>query len=299
MAEMLSLGFMQRAILAGLLIGLLCSAVSFFVYLKRLSFAGVGISHSALGGLAIGLLTNTNPVFVAAIFSTLVAWGTGATSRRGEVHEDAAIGIFFSSAMALGVALIGMYRGYAADLFSFLFGNILAVTVSDLWILAVVAAVVLAAITLLFKDLIALCFDEEVACASGLPVSALYYTLLTIIAVTVVVSVKVVGVVLASALLVIPAATGFELAGNYRGMIVVAILAGILSSLGGLWLSYALDLASGATIVLLASAMFFLTLAFSPRRRAVRRQRLAVPRQVPATHPIPADRSNQKPARPD
>ncbi|MDI6710409.1 MAG: metal ABC transporter permease [Bacillota bacterium] len=269
MSEFLAYDFMQRALAAGVVAGLLCAVVSFFVVLQRLSFAGVGIAHSALGGIAIGVLTGINPLLTAAFFCTGVAWGIGAVSKKGEVHEDSAIGVFFAVAMAFGITLISLARGYYPELFSFLFGNILAVTAGDLWLLAAVALAVLAFLSLFFKELLFICFDEEAARASGLPVTPLYYALLTAVALTVVVTVKILGIVLASALLVLPAITAHQLTKNFRPLLALSLGAGLFSSVLGLWLSYRFDLPSGATIVLCGAALFFASLVFKQYRRPV------------------------------
>jgi len=263
--EMLSYEFMQRALLAGILTGVLCSVVSFFVVLKKISFAGVGISHSAFGGIALGYILGYPTVLSAGAFAVLVAWGIGAVSKKGKIYEDTAIGIFFSVSMALGVMLISCTKGYYTDLFSFLFGNILAITRADLQILAAATVVVLLFIVLFFKEILFVCFDEEMARVSGVPANFIYFALLTILALTVVVSVKVVGVVLASALLVIPAATGYKLAKNYRLMLVISIASGVAAAVTGLWISYHFGLASGATIVLCAALIFLFSMIFSQR----------------------------------
>jgi ABC-type Mn2+/Zn2+ transport system permease subunit len=269
LTEMLSFDFMQRAFLGGIIVCLLCSFLSFFVVLKRLSFIGVGISHSALGGLAIGVMTGLNPFLSAGVFSTLIAWAIGITSKKGKIHEDVTIGIFFSASMAFGVVLISLSSGYKADLFSLLFGNILAITTADLWMLAGCGLVVTLFLVLLFKELLAICFDEEIARIGGLPVEFLYYGLLTAMAITVVASIKVVGVILVEALLVIPAATGLQLSMNYRWMLFFSLLTGFISVLSGLLLSYAYELPSGATIVLCAAVLFVLAFLFSPRKGLV------------------------------
>lgn len=266
LAEMLTFDFMLRAFLGGIIVCLLCSFLSFFVVLKRLSFIGVGISHSALGGIAIGLLAGINPFLSAGIFSAMIAWAIGITSRMGKIHEDATIGIFFSAAMAFGVVLISLSSGYQADLFSLLFGNILAITAQDLWMLGVCGLVVSLFLFLFFKELLAISFDEEIARIGGLPVAFLYYGLLTAMAVTVVASIKVVGVILVEALLVIPAATGLQLSRNYRWMLFFSLLTGLLSVLSGLILSYQYDLPSGAAIVLCAAILFALAFLFSPSK---------------------------------
>lgn len=266
MADLFAYGFMQRALIAALLVGILCSTVAFFVVLRRLSFVGVGVSHSALGGVAIGVLAGVNPTLVGAAFATAIAWVIGWVSRRGQLTEDTAIGTLFSASMALGVVLLGLVPSYTADLMSFLFGNILAVTRTDLALLAAVSLAVLGFIAFFFKELLTAAFDEELAMADGLPVNLLYFGLLTAVALTVVVTVKVVGVVLSSALLVIPAAIGFELAKDYRKMLAISLAAGVSGSLVGLVLSFHFDVASGGAIVLSETLLFFLAYLASPRR---------------------------------
>lgn len=264
--EMLSFGFMQRALLAALLVGLTGSFISFFVVLKRLAFIGAGISHAAFGGVAIGLRLGIDPVLSGGIFATLTSWAIGWVSRRGQMHEDTAIGIFFAASMALGVALVSTAEGWMTDLFSFLFGNILAVTATDLWVLAGVGAAVAAFLGLYFKELLTIAFDEELARADALPVDALHYGLLTAVSAAIIVSVKVVGIILISALIVIPAAIGYEMSRDFRWMLAIALVSGTISSLGGLVFSYFYDIPSGATIVLWATALFALSVALSPRR---------------------------------
>jgi zinc transport system permease protein len=266
MVEFLSYGFTQRALVAALLVGLLCGVLGFFVVLKRLSFIGVGISHSAFGGVAVGVLAGVEPLLAAAVFSTLVAWAIGWLSRTGRLHEDTAIGILFSSTMAFGVALISLSTSYQVDLFGYLFGNILAVSRFDLWLLGGIALAVLAAVGLLFKELLFLAFDEEVARASGLPVTSLYMLLLTCLALAVVAAIRVVGIVLVEALLVIPAAIGYQLARGYRAMLGIAVASAMASGVAGLVVSYAFNVAAGATIVLLLTLGFFVSLTVGRAR---------------------------------
>lgn len=263
---MLSYGFMQRALIAAAIVGLLCSVVAFFVVLKRLSFVGVGVSHSALGGVAIGVVTGVDPILTGGIFATLVAWLIGWVSKRGELEEDTVIGTFQAASMALGVVILGFARSYTGDLMSFLFGNILAIGVRELWLLGAVTVAVLGFIAFFFKELLTMTFDEELAKADGLPVGLLYFGLLTCIALTVIVTVKAVGVVLSSALMVIPAATGFELTKDYRKMLGISVATGIIGSLAGLTISYYYNVASGATIALCLSLFFLAAYALSPRQ---------------------------------
>jgi zinc transport system permease protein len=272
MTELLSYGFMQRALIAGVLVGVLCGVLGFFVVLKRMSFIGVGISHSAFGGIAIGVLLGIEPLIAAAAFAMIVAWAIGWLSRTGRLHEDTSIGILFSSAMALGVALISLSRTYQVDLFGYLFGNILSVSPADLWLLAGISLFVLAAVVLLFKELLFLSFDEEVARASGLPVSALWFLLLTCLALAVVAAIRVVGIILVEALLVIPAAIGYQVAQGYRAMVCVSVLSAVTAAIAGLFISYFFNVAAGATIVLTLTLIFFLALAAARNRRAAVRQ---------------------------
>jgi zinc transport system permease protein len=274
MIDLLSYGFMQRALLAGVLAGLLCGVLGFFVVLRRLSFIGVGISHSAFGGIAIGVVLGVEPLVAAAVFATLVAWAIGWLSRAGRLHEDTSIGILFSSTMALGVALISLSHTYQVDLFGYLFGNILSVSLGDLWLLAVIALFALAGVGLLFKELLFVAFDEEVARASGLPVTALSFLLLTCLALAVVAAIRVVGIILVEALLVIPAAIGYQLAQGYRAMLCISVLSAVVSAIAGLFISYLFNVAAGATIVLVLTLVFFGAVAVARSRRA------ALPRAV-------------------
>lgn len=271
MAEMLSYGFMQRAFLAVIGAGILCSVLSFFVVLNRLSFMGAGLSHAMLGGLAIGVIWGVNPLYTGGIFAVLAASVAGYLSRRGLVESETLIGVLFSSGMALGVALISLREGYHPELFSLLFGNVLAVSPGDLWFLGLVGLAVLGFVGLFFKELLLITFDEEMALASGLPATWLYVGLLAALALTVVASVMVLGVVLASALLVIPAASTRPLGLNYRYMLAGAVVLGLSSGGVGLALSFRIAVPSGASIVLsstLAFGLCFLAGEMIRRRRS-------------------------------
>ncbi len=274
MTEILAYGFMQKALAAGILVSITCSVISFFVLVNRLSFIGVGISHAAFGGVAIGIFFGIEPTLSAVIFSVLTAWMIGIVSRRGRLHEDTTIGIFYAAAMALGIVIIGLSRGYTVDLFGYLFGNILAVTSTDLWIVVALSLFVLGTVFYFFKELLYISFDEESAQVNGVPVAFLYYYLLTLMAVTIVISMKVVGIILVSALLVIPAAAAYEVSSHYRSVLVLSVLIGLVSALGGLLISYRFNTASGATIVLVAAAVFLLlftlrSLRISPTKARV------------------------------
>lgn len=258
MSDLLSLSFMQNALAAAVMVSILCAVISFFVVLKRLSFIGAGISHSAFGGVSLGVLLKVNPTLAAVAFAVAAALAIGQISRKSEIHEDTAIGILFAAAMALGILLLSLSKSYTADLFGFLFGNILAVTRLDILIIAILSACVLVLVKLFFKELLFLSFDEEMAQVSGLPVAFLHLLLLGLMAVTIVVSIKIVGIILVSALLVIPGATGYRLTFNYRRMLLISVSVAVASSLMGLGASYYLDIPSGATIVLTATVIFLI-----------------------------------------
>ena len=268
MTDFFAYGFIQRALITGALLGVSCAVLAFFVVLRRMAFIGVGISHAALGGVALGVVLGISPVLAATVFSVGVAWVIGWIAARGRISEDTAIGVFFPTAMALGVALISLSPTYRQDLMGYLFGNILSVRSADVWILAALAGVSLGILALFFKEFLFLGVDEEAARAAGLPAEPLRYLLLTVLAVTIVASMKLVGIVLVSAFLVIPAATGQAVARSTRGMLTVAVVSSLLSVVGGLWLSWLWNLPSGASIVLLAAALFFA--AFLAGRRRVR-----------------------------
>ncbi len=267
--EALTLSFMQRALVAGALVSVLCGLLSVFVVLRRLSFIGVGISHSAFGGIALGYLVGIPYTASAIAFSSAVALLIGFINRRGRLHEDTAIGIFFALTMALGVFFIGISRKYNVDLFGYLFGNILAITRGDLILVLAATPVLLLLLGAIFKELLFLSFDEEVAAASGIPVAAVYYLFLLLMAVAIILTIKVVGIILVSALLVLPAATARQLTRNYRVLSLLSVVLAVFSVVAGLFLSYSLDLAPGATIVLLAGTLFFLS--FGWRRFAGRK----------------------------
>jgi zinc transport system permease protein len=253
------MGFFQRALVAGLLLSALCGVLSVFVILRRLAFIGVGISHSAFGGVALGFLLGVDPLWTGIAFSVVVALLIEWARERGRIEEDAAIGIFFAASMALGVVFLHLSRTYNVDVFSFLFGNILAIGERQVWEIGGVSAAVLALLAGCFKELVFISFDEEMAWVSGVPVAALRRLFLVIMALVVIVAMYLVGIILVSALLVIPGAVARNLAGHIRTMMGVAVAAAAGATSGGLFLSYGLDWPSGATVVLLLSGIFFLS----------------------------------------
>jgi ABC-type Mn2+/Zn2+ transport system permease subunit len=252
----IELGFLERAALAALLVSLTLSLLSGFVVLKRLAFAGSGIAHAAFGGVALALLLGLPPAPVAVVFSLALAWLVQQLSRQGGLPEDSAIGIFFAASMAFGVIVLSFQRRYNVDLFSLLFGNLLAVSPADLWMMFALAVVVAFVVGRYFWELISVAFDEDLAAVAGLPVQRLNLALMVLLALAVILSMKAVGLILVSALLVLPGATALELAGSLRAFVGLSILFGLLASALGLAASYALNLASGAAIVLSGTLVF-------------------------------------------
>lgn len=272
MSDILAYNFMQRALLAALLVGTLCSTISFFVILKRLSFLGAGISHTALGGIALGLVTGVDPVLTGTIFAVGTAMSTGYISRIGRISEDTVIGIFYASGMAFGIALISTFKGYYPELFALLFGNILSVSIRDLLLMGLSLGLILIFVLLFFRELLAICFDEEMAEAGGLPVNLLYMGLLAAMGLTVMVSIQLVGVVLVAALIVIPGAAAYRLSKNYRIMLVLSLAVGLAGSFGGLILSYYYPVPPGATIVLVLALIFTVVMVLKPLHERLRQR---------------------------
>ncbi|MEN8183140.1 MAG: metal ABC transporter permease [Myxococcota bacterium] len=253
---MLEYAFMQRALLAAVLVGVVCGVLGFFVVLRRLAFVGMGISHSALGGVALGLLLGVDPLLAGGVFAVGVAVAIAFATARTRLTEDAVIGVLLSGAMAVGLVLMSLRRGGSGDLFGYLFGNVLTVSGPDLWLLAGAGAAVLLLLALRFGDLLFVAFDPEAARAYGHPVLLLDTLLLVLLAVTVVIGTRLVGLLLVQALLVVPAATAALWGANFRSQLVLGAALGAGSGVLGLALAYQLDLAAGASIALVAVAGF-------------------------------------------
>jgi manganese/iron transport system permease protein len=267
----LELEFMQRALAAVVIVGAVCGVLGAFVVLRGLAFMGDALAHAIFPGVVIAYLLKGSLVVGGVLFGLLTALGIGLVARSRRVAEDTAIGILFAGAFALGVVLISTTRSYTRDLTSFLFGNVLGVGPSELALIAGVAVIVLAVVALFEKELVLISFDREFAEATGFPVFRLDVLLLVLIALTIVVALQAVGNVLVMALLVTPSATARLLTSRLRPMMALGAVIGGLSGLVGLYLSYYLDLAAGATIVLVATATFFVAMGLAALRQPARR----------------------------
>lgn len=266
MIEILTFPFMQRALIAGVLVGFLASYYGVFVVQRGLSFLGSGLAHAAFGGIALGLLLNSEPLWIAAPFTIIVAIGIFWVRDKTELGSDTAVGIFFAVSMALGIVFLFLKKEYTSDAFTYLFGSILAVTNSDIKITGLIVLITLFAAPLWRRWAYAT-FDRELAETDHLSVQKDDYLLSLLIAVTIVVAIKVVGIVLIAAFLVIPAATARILSRSFRNMTTLSIIIGVLSALIGLLISYYLDVPSGATIILFQAVLFFITMLFKSVRK--------------------------------
>jgi len=261
--------FMQRSLLVSLMVGILCAVIGCYVVLRGMAFMGDALAHAILPGVAIAYLLHGNLLLGGLIAAVIVALGIGFFSRQGELKEDTAIGILFAAALALGIALISTIRTYATDLTHILFGNILGVSQGDLWLTAGLGGGVLVTIFLCYKELLVISFDPVLAATLRLPVELLRNLLLILLALTVVISLKTVGVGLVAAMLVTPGATAYLITRRLPAMMAVAAAIGAFSGLAGMYLSFYANIASGAAIVLTASSIFLLVFFLAPQRGAL------------------------------
>ena len=267
----LSFGFFQRALVASVLAGITCAVVGSYVVLKGLAFIGDAVAHAAFPGVVVAFIVGAPYVLGGGIAAFLTAIGIGWVTRRARLRADTAIGVVFAGTFALGIFLYSTIRGFVGDLFGFLVGNVLAITAEDLVALLILGGLVLAIVAVLWKELLYSTFDPLGAAASGLPVSALDYLFLGLVAVTIVVSLQAVGIILVVAMLVTPAATAQLLTVRFSRLIGLAALIGAGTAVAGLYLSFWLDVASGATIVLVQTALFAAVVLISPRSGLLRR----------------------------
>ena len=258
--ELFQYAFMQRALIAGLFVALSCSLIGVFLVLRRLSLIGDGLAHIAFGGLAIGLFSGLPPLVTALVTTVAGALGIQYLKDR-KVAADAAIAVIFSFGLAVGVVLVSLSRGFTVDLFSFLFGSILTVSKTDVVLVGVLGLVVLLAVIIFYKELLYITFDEDAAKAAGLPIGFLNAMVMVLSAITVIVAMRVVGVLLVSSLLVLPTITARQFSRSFRQTLILSAVAGLLAVFLGLTAAYYLDLAAGGAIVLVACVLFALAAA--------------------------------------
>ena len=262
----LTYAFIQRGLLAALMVGVLCSVIGCYIVLRSMAFLGDAMAHAVLPGVAVAYLLGRNLTLGALAAALVVALGVGLFSRRGAIKEDTAIGVLFAAALSLGVVLISSIRTYAVDLSHILFGNVLGVSSLDLWLTAGLGAVILISILVFYQPFLVISFDPVLAATLRMRVGFYNNLLLVLLALTIVISMQTVGVGLVAAMLVTPAATAFLLVRRLPTMMALSGLIGGFSSLAGLFASYHLNVASGAAIVLTTTIIFLLAFLFAPQR---------------------------------
>jgi ABC-type Mn2+/Zn2+ transport system permease subunit len=250
----------DRALIASSIVGLVCATVGSYMVLRGLAFMGDALSHSAFPGVVVAYMIHAPFYLGASAAAVGTALGIGWLTRQGKVRSDTAIGVLFAGMFALGVFLFSLIPNYVGDLFGFLFGDVLGIGVSDLISLAILAALVLGTVTLLWKELLYATFDPLGAAASGLPVGPLDYLLLALIALTIVISLQAVGIILVVAMLVTPAATAQLISKSFGRLVAIAGAIGVLSPIVGLYASFWLNSGSGATVVLVETIVFLVVL---------------------------------------
>jgi ABC-type Mn2+/Zn2+ transport system permease subunit len=270
--EPLGSPIIQRALLASAMVGIVCAVVGTYVVLRGIAFIGDAIAHAGFPGVVIAYMIGIPFYIGAAIAAVATALAIGVVTKRAGIRQDTAIGVLFAGTFALGVFLFSAIQGYVADLFSFLFGNVLAIGPADLVALLVLGLGVVLTVAVLWKEFLYATFDPLGAAASGINVDRLEYLFLALVALTIVVSLQAVGIILVVAMLITPAATAQLLTVRFMRLMLLAAVVGVTSSMIGLYASYWLDVASGATIVLVQTGMFLVALVLGPRGAIARRR---------------------------
>lgn len=261
MAELLSYGFMRNALMAGVLVSLASGIIGTLVVLKRMVFISGGVAHTAYGGVGLAFYLGVNPILGAVAFSLGASFLMGYVQRKTRQRQDTLIGVMWAIGMAIGIVFADMTPGYKADLMSYLFGSILAVTNLDLLLMLVVDLLVVVFVILFYKELQATAFDETFARVRNLPVDTLYVILIAMIGLVVVMLMRVVGLIMIIALLTVPAAIGAMYLKNMKHIMWLASGLSLIFTIGGLLISYTYNLSSGATIILVSGGAYLLALA--------------------------------------
>lgn len=263
--------FLQKAFVTSIMVGIICGVIGCFIILRGMALMGDAISHAVLPGVAISYMLGINFFFGAVFTGVLTAIGIGYVSQNSRIKHDTAIGIIFTAAFALGIILITILKS-STDLYHILFGNVLAVRPADMWVTLGVGIVILTAVYFFYKELLVTSFDPTMAKAYGLPNKLIHYLLMTLLTMATVTSLQTVGIVLVVAMLITPAATAYLLTNRLSVMILLSAVIGTSASIIGLYFSFTYNLASGATIVITATCLFFLAFLFSPKQGVLWRQ---------------------------
>ncbi|HBE80706.1 MAG TPA: metal ABC transporter permease [Firmicutes bacterium] len=259
-SELLAFGFVQKGLIGAALIGSICSLIGVFVVLRGMSYIGSGIAHGCLAGVAFAFMMNWSPLVMSIIAALVMVVLIELISRKSSLKMDTSIGVIFSIALALAVLFIGMLRKYTPDIMSYLFGNLLRVTVMDLWVMGGIGILVAILLLLFFKELQFSTFDPEMAELSGIPAALISIMLSVLMALTIVVSLQAVGELLVLALIVLPASTAYQLTHSLKRMMLISVGLGVFASILGLILAFYLDAPTGSTIVMILGITFFTAL---------------------------------------
>jgi len=262
MLELLTYEFFRNAMMAALLAAVSCGIMGTYIVSKRIVFISGGITHASFGGIGMGYFFGINPILGAAAFAVLSALGIEYSSRKTEIREDSAIAILWALGMAIGVIFIFMTPGYAPNLMSYLFGNILTVSSTDLYLLLGLCIVMLMFFTLQFKHILYIAFDEEFARARRLPVNMIKYIMISLVALTIVFNIRVVGIILVISLLTIPQTIANMFVKRFFSIMIFSVLIALLGTISGLILSYLFDIPSGAAIIFFLVILFFIARLF-------------------------------------
>ena len=265
MLDIFQYSFMVRAFEAGIAIAVIAPLIGMFLVVRRYSLLADTLAHTSLAGVAIGLLFRINPVLSAIILSVVASLGIEQLRASRRVFSESVLALFLSGSLALAVVILSLAKGFNASLFGYLFGSISTVSQTDVWIIVALAVMVFLNVVLLYKELFFVSFDEELAQASGLPVRRLNFTIVLLAAITVALSIRIVGVLLIGALMVIPVISAAQYRSGFRATLILSVIFSLLSVLIGLFTSYYFNLASGGAIVLVALVIFLLSLAVSKK----------------------------------
>ena len=258
--EIFQYGFMQRALVSGIAVAISCSVIGLFLVLRRQSLYGDALSHVAFGGIAVGLFANISPIWMAFIVSILASLGITKLRQSAKISADSAVAVLLSSGLAIGVVLIGLAGGFSLDLYSFLFGSILLISSQDQTMILTITAIVLIIMYKIYRKLMYIAFDEEQANVSGIDVARFNYLFIVLASVTVITSLRLVGVLLISSLIVIPNITAILFGKGFKKTALISIIIAILSVIGGIVTSYLMNLAPGGTIVIISVAGYLITI---------------------------------------
>ncbi|MEW9675938.1 metal ABC transporter permease [Lentibacillus sp. L22] len=264
-SDIMNYGFLQKALFTSIMVGVICGVIGCFIVLRGMALMGDAISHAVLPGVAISYMLGINYFYGAVLFGILTALGIGVVSQNSRIKNDSSIGIVFSAFLALGVILISKAQS-ATDLTQILFGNVLSVKSSDMWMTLIVGGIVLLVVILFYKELLISSFDPTMSAAYGLPIRVIHYTIMILLTMVTVASLQTVGVILVVAMLITPASTAYLLTNRLSTMIVLSSLFGAVSAMVGLYFSFVYNLSSGAVIVLVTTLLFILAFIFAPKQ---------------------------------